>query len=186
MARTPRGPRPPARAPRRGPATLAFDALLVEGALIAPAQLARIAAGDAEAQTPADYGVRRGLALRDEIPLAYRVGQALFCELTASPIPSAGATTAFTEALLRDAFGFTGLASHPGMTFATEGGRVPVIVVPPGTGLGPAGPGADRRRWPPHVRRPGHAGSPERRRRRLVGARLQWGAPPACCATTPA
>ncbi len=135
MARTPRGPRAPARAPRRGPATLAFDALLVEGALIAPAQLARIAVGDAEAQTPADYGVRRGLALRDEIPLAYRVGQALFRELTASPIPSAGATTAFTEALLRDAFGFTGLAPHPGVTFATADGRVPVIVVPPGTGL---------------------------------------------------
>ena len=135
MARTPRGPRAPTRAPRRGPATLAFDALLVEGALIAPAQLASIAAGDAEAQAPVDYNVRRGLALRDEIPLAYRVGQALFRDLTASPTPSAAATTTFTEALLRDVFGFTGLAPHPGVTFATADGRVPVIVVPPGTGL---------------------------------------------------
>ncbi len=108
---------------------------MVEGALIAPAQLARIAAGDAEAQAPVDYNVRRGLALRDEIPLAYRVGQALFRDLTASPTPSAAATTTFTEALLRDAFGFTDLAPHPGVTLATTGGRVPVIVVPLGTGL---------------------------------------------------
>ena len=130
MARTPRAPgRTPARAPRRAAAL--FDALLVEGALIAPAQLARIAALDAGQQAPADYAVPKGLALRDEIPRFYRIGQAHFADLAAAPNPSQAATAAFSRALLRDVFGFGDLAPHSGMTMAALGGRVPVVVVPP-------------------------------------------------------
>jgi hypothetical protein len=67
---------------------LAFDALTVEGALIAPAMLARIAAHQAGGQSEADYGIPKGLTLRDEIARYFRIGQALFSELTASPTPS--------------------------------------------------------------------------------------------------
>jgi hypothetical protein len=135
MARAARASRASAasRATRR--TALAFDALLVEGALIAPAQLARIAALDAGDQKPADYAVRKGLELRDELPLFYRIGQALFAELVASPTPSQTATVAFTHALLRDVFGFTDIASRPGVTLAALDGRIPIVVVPPTDGL---------------------------------------------------
>ena len=130
MARNPRARRAVRPVPRAARAAPALDALLVEGALIAPAQLAAIAAAEAGEQTAADYRLRPGLALRDEIPLAYRVGQTLFAGLTASPEPSAAATAAFTQALMRDVFGFP-----DGIADAALGGRVPVVVVPPADGL---------------------------------------------------
>ena len=135
MARAARASRATAasRATRR--TALAFDALQVEGALIAPAQLARVAALDAGDQKPADYAVRKGLDLRDELPLFYRIGQALFAELVVSPTPSQTATVAFTHALLRDVFGFSDIAPRPGVTLAALDGRVPIVVVPPTDGL---------------------------------------------------
>ncbi len=73
----------------------AFDALTVEGALIAPAMLARIAEQKAGGQAEADYSVPKGLTLRDEIARYFRIGQALFRELAASATPSHAATTRF-------------------------------------------------------------------------------------------
>lgn len=121
-------------------AALAFDALTVEGALIAPAMLARIAEQKAGNQAESDYNVPKGLTLRDEIARYFRIGQALFTDLRASATPAAAATTRFVEALLRDVFGF-GDISLVGtralderlyvVTLEALGGRVPVVVVPP-------------------------------------------------------
>ena len=47
--------------------TLATNAITVEGALIAPAILAKVAAQDADEQKDADYKIPKGLTLRDEI-----------------------------------------------------------------------------------------------------------------------
>jgi hypothetical protein len=125
--------------PGRAP-VLAFDALAVEGALISPAMLARIAAHQAPNQAEADYGVPKGLTLRDEIARYFRIGQALFAELTAGEKASAGATTKFVEDLLRDVFGFADLKRvgsrtlgdrHFAVTLEGSGGRVPIVVVPP-------------------------------------------------------
>ena len=89
MARQPRTPRATGgRAARRSTAVPAFDALIVEGALIAPAQLARVAAHEEDAQNEADYGVPKGLTLRDEIARYFRIGQAHFAELAASDAAS--------------------------------------------------------------------------------------------------
>src|SRR5437660_6912618 len=88
-------------------AALAFDAITVEGALIAPAMLARIAQHQAGAQTEADYGVPKGLTLRDEIARYFRIGQAMFRDLAASDTPSLKATVNFIEKLLHDVFGFS-------------------------------------------------------------------------------
>jgi hypothetical protein len=125
-------------------AALSFDALTVEGALIAPAMLARIAEQKAGAQSEPDYNVPKGLTLRDEIARYFRIGQALFTDLNASTTPSAGAATRFVEALLRDVFGF-GDISRVGtralderlyvVTLEARGGHVPVIVVPPSDDL---------------------------------------------------
>jgi hypothetical protein len=129
------------RAPRKShAAALAFDAITVEGALIAPVILARIAQQNADRQRDSDYSIPKGLTLRDEIARYFRIGQALFNELFVSPPPSAAATTRFVEALLRDAFGFAdvtraglralGEHAYP-VTLEACGGRVPVVVVPP-------------------------------------------------------
>lgn len=144
MARQPRGPRPTIRSARRRMAAPAFEALTVEGTLIAPAQLALVAARDAGLQGEADYGVPRGLALRDEIARYFRIGQALFADLVAADPRSSGAATRFTEALLRDVLGFgdvrrVGWREKDGRRFAVTleagGGRVPVVVTPAADGL---------------------------------------------------
>lgn len=123
---------------------LAADAITVEGALIAPAMLARVAAQEAEGQSNADYKIPKGLTLRDEIARYFRIGQALFTELHANPTPSTDKTVAFVEALFRDVFGFAdmvriGTRSVNERLFAVtlEGlsGRVPVVVVPPANSL---------------------------------------------------
>jgi hypothetical protein len=129
-----------ARRRTRSAPALSFDALTVEGALIPPAMLARIAAHQADGQTEADYGVPKGLTLRDEIARYFRIGQALFASLKASESPSHAATVKFVEELLRGVFGFTdlkrvGSRTHGERQFAVTleaiSGRVPIVVVPP-------------------------------------------------------
>ena len=129
-----------ARRHTRNAPALAFDALTVEGALISPAMLARIAAHQADGQTEANYGVPKGLTLRDEIARYYRIGQALLASLAASENPSAGATIKFVEDLLRDVLGFADLKRIGSrmlgerlfaITLEGLGGRVPIVVVPP-------------------------------------------------------
>src|ERR1700745_3084753 len=96
-----------ARATRRPRAAApAFDAITVEGALIAPAMLARMAERKAGGQADSDYNIPKGLTLRDEIARYFRIGQALFTELFASATPSTAAATRFVGALLRAGFGF--------------------------------------------------------------------------------
>lgn len=123
---------------------LAFDAIAVEGALISSAMLARVAQHKADGQTDADYGVPKGLTLRDEIARYFRIGQAMFKELMVTETPSAAATVNFVEKLLRDVFGFAEI-HRVGMrtvgdrqftiTLEGLGGRVPVVVVPPADDL---------------------------------------------------
>jgi hypothetical protein len=129
-----------ARVHSGGASALAFDAITVEGPLIAPAMLARIAKHDAGEQGEADYGIPKGLTLRDEIARYFRIGQALHVELTASKSPSIAATTGFAERLLHDVFGFAdirrgGIRTWGDRQFAVTlealAGRVPVVVVPP-------------------------------------------------------
>jgi hypothetical protein len=126
------------------PAALVFDALTIEGALLSSAMLAKIASRGAGEQSEADYQVPKGLTLRDEIARYFRIGQALFAEISAVPNASVGRTMTFCEALLRDVFGFGDVLPvesrmHGGrkfpITLEALGGRVPVVVVPPADGL---------------------------------------------------
>ena len=63
---------------RRRPSAIAFDALTIEGALIAPDMLARIAALGAGEQGDEHYDTEPGLKLRDEIGRFFRIGEALW------------------------------------------------------------------------------------------------------------
>jgi hypothetical protein len=133
---------------RKAVSTL-FDAITVEGSLISSAVLARIAARDAGGQSEADYDVPKGLTLRDEIARFFRIGQALFTDLFASSTPSRVATIAFTDALMRDVFGFSDVRRvgsraqgerQFNVTLEARGTRVPIVVVPPSDDLDHASP----------------------------------------------
>ena len=110
----------------------AWPALSLEGNLIAPAMVAKIDRREAAEQTEDDYKVRKGLTIREEISLAFRVGQAHFDGFTKIDTPSAEATRRFAHDFLKETFGFADLTDTSGMVTCIAGGqRVPIIVVPP-------------------------------------------------------
>jgi len=142
------------RATPRGSRTaeLAFDALSIEGGLLAADWLARVARLAAPHQEPDDYGILKGLELRDEIGRYWRIAQAHWTEFAAGQ--KAGAepealTRRFMLGLLRDAFGFTDLAEPLSRSAGTllfpgpnDGAREPVMLgglAWPLTAIDPAG-----------------------------------------------
>ena len=61
---------------RRGTATIAFEALSIEGGLLSADWLARVAQLSAGGQGEADYRIPKGLNLRDEIGRYWRIAVA--------------------------------------------------------------------------------------------------------------
>src|ERR1700722_2312359 len=84
----------------------AFSGLTIEGSLLAPAILKLVADRKAKDQTDNDYDLPRGVTLRDELSRYFRIGQATFRHLNASPSPSLDSTTRFTSDLLTQVLGF--------------------------------------------------------------------------------
>jgi hypothetical protein len=131
---------------RRKATRLAFDALMVEGALIAPDRIADVAALKATAQSEADYRIPPGLKLRDEIGRSWRIAEALWARFSQARAggPAYAATQAFVDDLLRQVFGFASLEpvvsrqvgsrAFPVRKVALSG-RVPIAVAPAGEGL---------------------------------------------------
>ena len=144
---------------------LAFDAISIEGGLLAADWLARAAQLKAPRQAPADYGVPKGLELRDEIGRYWRIAQAHWKDFEAGrkakaePNALAGR---FVISLLREVFGFSDLVELPTaqidglttgdtpktwpqplvldgrvspLTAVDSAGRVPLVCAPAGAGL---------------------------------------------------
>src|SRR5205085_7021676 len=93
-------------------AEIAFDALYIEGGLFAADWIAKVAQLKAPMQSDSDYGVPKGLNLRDEIGRYWRIAQAYWSDLAAGR--SAGGSPGeladhFVVGLLRDVFGFASL-----------------------------------------------------------------------------
>ncbi|MBW8270914.1 Eco57I restriction-modification methylase domain-containing protein [Caldovatus aquaticus] len=110
----------------------AWPALTLEGNLISPAMIASIDRREAPEQGEADYGLRKGISIRDEISLAFRVGQAHYADFLTASAVSATATIRFVRDFLRETLGFADLREEAGPVALTAGeGRVPVVVVPP-------------------------------------------------------
>ena len=110
----------------------AWPSVSLEGNLIAPAMVATIDRREAAQQDEADYGVRKGLTLRDEISTAFRVGQSHFDAFSKLETPSAEATRRFVQDFLRETFGFDDLGPGNDIIALMAGkGRVPVVIVPP-------------------------------------------------------
>ena len=128
-----------------------WPALSLEAKLIAPAMLAKIDRREATEQGEADYGVRKGLTLREDIALAFRVGQAHFDAFARLEAPSMDATRRFMRAFLTEAFGFHDIADGAGaVACMAGGGRIPIVVVPPTEALDRRSPtlSTDRSRSP--------------------------------------
>ncbi|WP_192384284.1 Eco57I restriction-modification methylase domain-containing protein [Mesorhizobium silamurunense] len=109
----------------------AWPSLSLEGNLIAPAMVATIDRRESAEQKEADYGIRKGLTLREEISTAFRVGQSHFDAFAKIEHPSAEATRRFIRAFLQETFGFDDLAAADGALSFIAGERVPIVVVPP-------------------------------------------------------
>ena len=109
----------------------AWPSLSLEGNLIAPAMVAAADRREASEQTEADYRIRKGLTIREEISTAFRVGQSHFDTFAKIAHPSADATRRFIKAFLQETFGFDDLVPADGALAFIAGGRVPIVVVPP-------------------------------------------------------
>lgn len=131
------------RKARRRDARIGFEALSIEGGLLSPDWLARIAQLGAQGQSEADYRVPRGLALRDEIGRYWRIAQAHWTDFASGRKSGADArllAERFVVALVRQCFGFESLAvvapiliadrTYP-IGHAALGGRAPLVVAAP-------------------------------------------------------
>ena len=135
------------RSPRRSEAQRSYETLSIEGGLLAPAWLDKVAALEAPGQSEADYRVPRGLSLRDEIGRYWRVAQAHFGDFAAGRAARAeprALAERFVIALLREAFCFQSLTAVTSVILAERSypighaalsGSVPVVVAPAGLGL---------------------------------------------------
>ncbi len=133
---------------RRHAAALDFDAITIEGALLPAEWLARIAALKAPQQSPADYGVPKGLNLRDELGRYWRIAQAHWQDFAAARAGNADPARAahqFVHNLLGDVFGMVDFesAAEPAVIDEREypvsavagGGRIPIVIAPHDTTL---------------------------------------------------
>lgn len=109
----------------------AWPSLSLEGNLIAPAMIAKIDQRQAPEQSPEEYGVRKGLQIREEIATAFRVGQSHFDAFAKIEHPSAAATSRFIADFFRETFAYTDLAVAAAPIALIASDRIPVVVVPP-------------------------------------------------------
>ncbi|HEY0149567.1 MAG TPA: N-6 DNA methylase [Allosphingosinicella sp.] len=119
---------------------LGLEAITIEGGLIAPEQVAAIAATERTARTAAEYGVPKGLGIGDEIARYFRIGQAIWREYDRNDAPTVTQTAAFVRELLAGAFGFDDLQGPRDHQLGTrryriawegQSGRVPIVVAAP-------------------------------------------------------
>ena len=167
-----------ARGPRAR-AQLAFEALSIEGGLLSPEWLARVAQLAAGQQSEADYRVPKGLNLRDEIGRYWRIAQAHWDDFAAG-LSTGGwpddvdrrralaerfvarccATASASRRSRRSRRSSSPVAAIRSAD-AALGGRVPVVVAAAGEGVESASRVVRRRRPAAQRVRPG-AGVPQR------------------------
>ncbi|WP_433704189.1 Eco57I restriction-modification methylase domain-containing protein [Paraburkholderia sacchari] len=132
---------------KAGEAQLTFEALSIEGGLLSPEWLSKVAQLQAGIQGEADYRIPKGLNLRDEIGRYWRIGQAHWADFKSGRDVKAdpkAVSERFVLGLLCDAFGFTSITavepaivaerSYP-IGYAALAGRVPVVIAAAGSGL---------------------------------------------------
>ncbi len=142
---------------------LAFEALSIEGSLLSPEWLSKVAQLSAGSQTEADYRVPKGLNLRDEIGRYWRIAQAHWKDFSAgiaSKAEPSALAGRFVTALLKESFGFESLGPVAPVMLSERqypighsalGNRVPVVIASAATGIDTLSPafGDDGRRRSP-------------------------------------
>src|SRR5262249_38275406 len=133
------------RRPRSREAQLAFEALSIEGGLLSPEWLSKVAQLQAGSQAEVEYGIEKGLTVRDEISRYWRIARAHWAEFKSGRGADARALSErFVTALLQKAFGFTSPVAVPPIVLAERtypighavlGGRVPVVIAAAESGL---------------------------------------------------
>lgn len=119
-----------------------FDALGIEGALLPADWLAKVAALKAPQQAAADYGVPKGLNLRDELSRYWRIAQAHWKDFDAARATGGApqASRRLLHNLLHDVFGMADLAAataprvldsreYP-VSAEAAGHRIPIVIAP--------------------------------------------------------
>lgn len=120
---------------------LNLPSLRLEGALFLPDQLEKAALGQAHHQTEADYGIPRGLKLKDEYSRAFQIAVAQWRQfenqLDRLDLDPTVITQQFVVELLRDTLGYSRLARISGLTASERrypvtalAGAVPVVIAP--------------------------------------------------------
>ncbi|MCB1886926.1 MAG: SAM-dependent DNA methyltransferase, partial [Rhodocyclaceae bacterium] len=134
---------------RRSNQELAFNALSIEGALLAPDFLNKVAHLEAAEQSEADYDIPRGLKLRDEIGRYWKIGQNLWKDFSAkrerTDLDTHQVTARdFLEPFCRQVLGFADLRSVGQVTlderifpigFTAGEGRIPLVFAAHDQGL---------------------------------------------------
>ncbi|WP_323002872.1 Eco57I restriction-modification methylase domain-containing protein [Denitromonas sp.] len=134
---------------RRSNQELAFNALSIEGALLAPDFLTKVAHLEAAEQAEADYDIPRGLKLRDEIGRYWKIAQNLWKDFSAkrerTDLDTHQVTARdFLEPFCRQVLGFADLRPVGQLTlderifpigFAAGEGRIPLVFAAHDQGL---------------------------------------------------
>ena len=129
---------------RRNTHELAFTALSIEGGLLAPDFLNKVARLEASGQTESDYDIPRGLKLRDEIGRYWKIAQNLWQDFTLrsarTDVDSHALTVReFLEPFCRQVLGFSDLRAVGQVVlderifpigYAAAEGRVPLVFAP--------------------------------------------------------
>lgn len=126
---------------RRNDAAMEFDAIAIEGGLLPAEWLAKVAALQAPHQSAADYGIPKGLNLRDELGRYWRIAEAHWKDFSAARATASdprALTSRFVLNLLREVFGVTDLVVATGPEVVKErsyplsatacGGRLPLVI----------------------------------------------------------
>ncbi|MCB8747285.1 N-6 DNA methylase [Rhodoferax sp. U2-2l] len=123
---------------RKHTAALNLPTLQLEGGLFLPDMLEKAALGQARMQTEADYGIPKGLKLKDEYSRSFQIACAQWRGfaplLERVDVDAQHATTTFVTELLRDAFGYTAVNAIPGITL--EDRHYPISLLAPPSGVG--------------------------------------------------
>lgn len=128
-------------------AQLAFEALSIEGGLLSPDWLSKVAQLQGGQQSESEYRIPKGLNLRDEMGRYWRIAQAHWADFAGGRKSNADPkllASRFVTSFLREAFGFTSLIDTAPLVIAERSypighsalnGRVPVVIAPADAGL---------------------------------------------------
>jgi hypothetical protein len=121
-------------------ADIGLAAIHIEGSLIAPAEVFRIAHQAPDEKMAVEYGSLKGTDLREKISGLFNVGRATWRGYNGIENPTIQQTAAFAKSMLEEVFGFEGLRGpidhntndhRYRIAWEAKGGRVPIVVAAP-------------------------------------------------------